>query len=333
VFGTARCAAEGAFEVRGEMNDLVIPEPEAIPAGFHLVARRVVDSLDRIDAVEENLRRLAALRAYVSKHEHRAEVQAAERWCEVRIGELLPPPEEAMYSGKKGPSLAGEGSVPREDRHKFRLLAAHRALVEKLIAEGTRSRGKLLSAIRDEIKNGRRPPSQANGDEAGRLITGDCVKGLAKLREGSVRLAFADPPYNQKVDYGRGGKADDLEPEEYLGWCLSWMEAVPRVLADDGSFWVLISDEWADHFGLMLRTAGLHRKQWLIWYESFGVNNANGFNRTHRHIFWAVKDRKRFVFNPAAVTRPSDRQEKYQDKRAEPGGKLCGIPSGASTPP
>jgi site-specific DNA-methyltransferase (adenine-specific) len=35
-----------------------------------------------------------------------------------------------------------------------------------------------------------------------------------------------------------------------------------------------------------------------------------------------VKDRKRFVFNPDAVNRPSDRQEKHHDRRANPGGKV-----------
>jgi DNA modification methylase len=35
-----------------------------------------------------------------------------------------------------------------------------------------------------------------------------------------------------------------------------------------------------------------------------------------------VKDPRRFVFNADAVTRPSDRQAKYGDRRADPGGKL-----------
>ncbi len=41
-----------------------------------------------------------------------------------------------MKAGKRHPSLAGEGSVPRGDRHKFRLLAEHKKLVAKLIDGG-----------------------------------------------------------------------------------------------------------------------------------------------------------------------------------------------------
>jgi site-specific DNA-methyltransferase (adenine-specific) len=94
------------------------------------------------------------------------------------------------------------------------------------------------------------------------------------------------------------------------------------VLSDDGSLWVMISDEYADHFGLLLREAGLHRRSWIKWYETFGVNCTNNFNRCSRHIFYCVKNPRRFVFHTDAVSRPSDRQTKYADSRANPQGKL-----------
>jgi hypothetical protein len=116
--------------------------------------------------------------------------------------------------------------------------------------------------------------------------TGDCLEGLAEVPQRSVRLAFADPPYNIGIDYGEGGEADRRPDEEYLRFCGEWMRAVARTLTDDGSFWVLIGDEYADHFGLLLKQAGLCRRQWLIWYEAFGVNCQRGFNRCSRHFFF-----------------------------------------------
>lgn len=50
-------------------------------------------------------------------------------------------------------------------------------------------------------------------------------------------------------------------------------------------------------------------------------NCPNGFNRTSRHLLHFIRSSKRFVFNAEAVTRPSDRQIKYNDKRAVEGGK------------
>jgi DNA modification methylase/ParB-like chromosome segregation protein Spo0J len=153
------------------------------------------------------------------------------------------------------------------------------------------------------------------------VVTGDAVAVLGRPGGEPARLIFADPPYNIGFDYGEGHD-DALPADQYLKWCRRWADACARRLTPDGSLWVLINDEWADELGCMLRRAGLHRRAWIKWYESFGVNCANNFNRCSRHLFYMVKDPRRFVFNADAVTRPSDRQAKYGDKRADPGGKL-----------
>jgi site-specific DNA-methyltransferase (adenine-specific) len=136
-----------------------------------------------------------------------------------------------------------------------------------------------------------------------------------------VRLAFADPPYNIGVEYGQGPRGDRLPRDQYLGWCGDWMRSTARLLAANGSFWVLINDESAAEFKGLLEAAGLALCKWLIWYETFGVNCPGRFNRTHRHLLWAVKNPRRFVFHAEAVNCPSDRQAKYQDARANPAGK------------
>ena len=153
-----------------------------------------------------------------------------------------------------------------------------------------------------------------------RIIWGDCLAELPKLKK--VRCIFADPPYNIGIDYGDGAKADSLPEDKYLAWCHEWLTACASAITDDGSLWVMINDRWAEHFAVMLNEAGLHRRAWIKWYETFGVNCENNFNRTSRHIFYYVVNPKRFVFNADAVMRPSDRQTKYNDKRATDGGKI-----------
>lgn len=156
------------------------------------------------------------------------------------------------------------------------------------------------------------------------LIQQDVLAGLGFVRDhhSPARLIFADPPYNIGVDYGKGADADDLDDEKFIDWCRAWIAACCECLADDGSLWVMINDEYADHFGILLREQGLHRRSWIKWYETFGVNCSKNFNRTSRHIFYCVRDPKRFVFHTEAVNRPSDRQAKYGDKRANPDGKI-----------
>lgn len=90
--------------------------------------------------------------------------------------------------------------------------------------------------------------------------------------QGTVKLTFADSPYNIGIDYGAGANADRLADEKYLAWCRRWMIECARLLTDDGSLWVMINDEYADHFGLLLRETGLIRRSWIKWYETFGVN-------------------------------------------------------------
>ena len=154
-----------------------------------------------------------------------------------------------------------------------------------------------------------------------RIILGDCFKELPKIK--NARLIVADPPYNQGVDYGDDFD-DEIDEDEYLRWSRQWINLCVGALAKDGSLWVIISDEWADYLAIMLTEAGLTRRAWIKWYETFGVNCTNNFNRCSRHIFYYVVDPKRFVFNAESryIRRPSDRQAKYGDGRADPDGKL-----------
>lgn len=149
----------------------------------------------------------------------------------------------------------------------------------------------------------------------------ECEAVLPDLPE-PARLIFADPPYNIGVDYGDGKIADRLPDGQYLEWVEEWLEACRDALTPDGSLWVLIGDEYAGEYAVTLKRLGLTIRSWIKWFESFGVNCSRNFNRCSRHLFYCVRDPKQFVFHEEAVTRPSDRQTKYGDKRANPGGKL-----------
>jgi DNA modification methylase len=149
----------------------------------------------------------------------------------------------------------------------------------------------------------------------------DCIKGMGGLGPGSADLVFADPPYNQDVSYG--SHYNDKRPDgEYLAWCEAWMTACAAILKPHGTMLVMVSDEYADDFGVFLRRKlGLHRRNWIKWYESFGVNCRTKFNRCSRHIFYMTRNKTQFTFNREYINRPSDRQVKYGDKRAVDGGK------------
>jgi site-specific DNA-methyltransferase (adenine-specific) len=151
----------------------------------------------------------------------------------------------------------------------------------------------------------------------------DCIAGMRSFPDGSVDLAFADPPFN--IGYKYDVYEDQLQADEYLDWSRTWISEVIRVLKADGTFWLAIGDEFAAELKvLMQRELGLSCRSWVIWYYTFGVNCKYKFSRSHAHLFYMVKDPEKFTFNvdDPEIRVPSARQLVYGDKRANPKGRL-----------
>lgn len=151
---------------------------------------------------------------------------------------------------------------------------------------------------------------------------GDCVQLLQQLDAGSIDLVFADPPFNIGYDYD---VYDDRQSSaKYLEWCGQWIAGVYRALKPSGTFWLAIGDEYAAELKIQSQQAGFHCRSWVIWYYTFGVNCANGFSRSHTHLFHFIKDKKKFTFNRThpQIRVPSARALVYADSRANPNGRL-----------
>jgi site-specific DNA-methyltransferase (adenine-specific) len=95
-----------------------------------------------------------------------------------------------------------------------------------------------------------------------------------------------------------------------------------NVLKPDGSFYIAIGDDYAAYVKVIADELGLFMRNWIIWHYTFGQQAKNKFARSHTHIFYFVKDKKNFTFNDYAVRVPSDRQLIYNDRRANPIGKM-----------
>jgi len=151
---------------------------------------------------------------------------------------------------------------------------------------------------------------------------GDCVQAMNALDAGSVDLAFADPPFN--IGYEYDVYDDKLEKQQYLDWSEQWIKAVSRVLKPDGTFWLAIGDEYAAELKLLSQQIGFNCRSWVIWYYTFGVNCSHKFTRSHAHLFHFVKDPENFTFRSDDLDNrvPSARELVYNDKRANPQGRL-----------
>jgi site-specific DNA-methyltransferase (adenine-specific) len=154
-----------------------------------------------------------------------------------------------------------------------------------------------------------------------KIIPGDCIEILNEAKEPFADLIFADPPFNIGYKYDKYN--DKQKKEHYLEWTRKWMAACFNVLKPTGSFYIAIGDDYAAQVKLIAEDElKLICRNWIIWHYSFGQQTKNKFARSHTHIFYFVKNEKEFTFNDYVIRVLSERQKIYNDKRANPDGKM-----------
>jgi DNA modification methylase len=153
-----------------------------------------------------------------------------------------------------------------------------------------------------------------------KIICGDCVEMLGGVAEPFADLIFADPPFN--IGYKYDKYKDKVKKDNYIAWTKEWMLACKKVLKPAGSFYIAIGDDYAASVKIIADEIGLYMRNWIIWHYTFGQQTKDKFARSHTHIFYFVNDKNNFTFNDSAVRVPSARQLVYNDKRANPAGKM-----------
>ena len=77
----------------------------------------------------------------------------------------------------------------------------------------------------------------------GVLFEGDCIDILKSIRDETVDMVFADPPFNLGKLYGK--KVNDSRGEqEYLQWCFRWIDECVRILKPGGAFFLYNIPKW-----------------------------------------------------------------------------------------
>jgi site-specific DNA-methyltransferase (adenine-specific) len=232
------------------------------------------------------------------------------------------------------PTLAQAG-IGKKESQAAQALADVKEDDPELFEDIRSGKKKVVQAVRNVAKKkkaremarkaaaAKKAATAGNGSPPFDLLCGDCLEVLPRLEPGTFRQIFADSKYNIGVKYHGKGKGDDLlPPDVYMAWVEQWMALCKPLLTPDGSLWVVISKEFAAQYAVTLMRLGYTIRNWITWYETFGENQANNFNRCSRFLFYCVVNPKKYVFHKEAVLRPSDRQLKYADKRADPDGKI-----------
>lgn len=156
------------------------------------------------------------------------------------------------------------------------------------------------------------------------IYIGDCLKVLPKLPK--AKMIFADPPDNLGMKYeGFVDKQDD-----YRLWL---SEVFLRGIDQAEIFWLSYYHKyqtavlgWADDCKSQLDVRGWRNAgediEWrqFIWRFTFGQHNNKDCGNGYRPIL-RIK-RPGAILYPDAIRVPSARQLKYNDKRANPKGRV-----------
>ncbi len=312
-------------------------------AGRHRNATADALGLDKHFVLFEELEFPGSPAEFVALEEQRRQMTADQRACVAALQ------TEDLRRGTKGrgaksrAAAASFYSVADSEVRKAReLLANGRDLFDAVFAgELTLSKGRTRLRARRKVDRLSTAIEQAAplDESAAELIVGDAHDETAKLKPGSIRLIFADIPYNQGVDYGgAGGKADALDEDAYLHYWHRVIGAAWDALAPDGSLLLMTASRQLARFASYLSAQPIGPRpsksgteyptftlrRTIAWHETFAEYQTGNYADAWRPLFWATKSEKSFVFNADAIRVPSARQSKYADKRADPAGRVPG---------
>ncbi len=140
----------------------------------------------------------------------------------------------------------------------------------------------------------------------------DCLELMKKIKDNSVDLIFADPPYNLsgsnfKMKFTKSGGTDlstnkgnwdcysDLEFEEFTK---KWLTECFRILKKNGSIWVAGSYHNIYLTGYLMKKLGFEILNEILWHKSDATPNLSctRFVADHENFIWARKG-KGNVFN------------------------------------
>ena len=144
------------------------------------------------------------------------------------------------------------------------------------------------------------------------IILGDSIKEMKKIKDHSVDLIFADPPYNlQLKDTLYRPDQTTVEAvtqdwdkfntyKEYDQFTNAWLNECKRILKKGGALWVIGSYHNILRVGSTIQDEGLWILNDIIWHKTNPMPNFRGtrFTNAHETLLWCTTSRDaKYTFN------------------------------------
>ncbi|MFA5050847.1 MAG: site-specific DNA-methyltransferase [Patescibacteria group bacterium] len=144
------------------------------------------------------------------------------------------------------------------------------------------------------------------------IYKGDCVEIMKKeIKEGSIDLIFADPPYNLSGNglYWKGNKTggdwymvneewDRMSAPEYLQFTRKWISVSFKILKDGGSIYISCTHHNISEIIMVLKQLNFKINNIITWQKINAMPNMTRrvFTHSTEFVVWAVKGKK-WTFN------------------------------------
>jgi len=146
-----------------------------------------------------------------------------------------------------------------------------------------------------------------------KIIVGDCMEVMQKIKDNTFDMIFADPPYNMQLQNelyrpnntkvaAVDDKWDQFDSfEKYDEFTIAWLTEAKRVLKKNGTIWVIGSYHNIFRVGNIMQNLGYWILNDVHWIKYNPMPNFRGvrFTNATETLIWAVKDKtvKNYAFN------------------------------------
>ena len=124
-----------------------------------------------------------------------------------------------------------------------------------------------------------------------KIIWGEAIEALETIKDGSLDLIFADPPYNigkKVVDDPAHWQSDG----SYLNWCYKWLDICVKKLKRNGTMYVMTATQNMPYFDTFLRDKLTILSRIVWYYDSSSVQARKYFGSLYEPILHCVKDER-----------------------------------------
>ncbi|AIF82911.1 DNA modification methylase [Candidatus Nitrososphaera evergladensis SR1] len=140
------------------------------------------------------------------------------------------------------------------------------------------------------------------GDDPFQVLQGDARDIAKSLEPGTFRAIITSPPYFGHRHYGpdRGEIGQERDVERYLDALEGIFVACKRLLAEDGSLWIVIGDtrrrkeklRVPHRLAERLSSAGYRFREDIIWYKKNNISSSSrdNFSQAYEYVLFFSKN-------------------------------------------